>query len=143
MPLAVSDACRECFAAHRDDCSGFAKAVAALLGVPLAGDADEITQTLRGGGAWTKLADGVAAQAEAAAGKFVVGGLKGSEQRPQNAHGHVVVVVAGALAHGAYPPAWWGSLGGTPGQDETTNLAWTPADRDRVTYAAATIPAAA
>lgn len=140
MPIEVQDACRECFAAHRGDCSGFVKAVAGLLGVKLAGDADDITDTLRAGGAWTVLPDGVAAQAEAAAGKFVVAGLKGAEQRPPDAHGHVVVVVAGDLAHAAYPPAWWGSLGGAPGQNQTTNFAWTAADRDRVTYAATTIP---
>jgi hypothetical protein len=101
----------------------------------LCGNADAIADTLRGGGKWTQLADGVAAHAAAAAGKFVLGPLKGAEQRPPDAHGHVVVVVAGDRAHGAYPPAWWGSLGGQPGQDQTVNFAWTAADRDRVTYA--------
>jgi hypothetical protein len=88
------------------------------------------------------LADGVAAAASAAAGKFVVGGLLGSEQAVPDLHGHVVVIVAGPLAHGLYPSAYWGSLGGTPGRDQTINWAWTANDRDRVTYAAQDLPPA-
>ena len=53
-----------------------------------------------------------------------------------DAHGHVVVVIAGPLAHGAYPTAYWGSLGGDPGRADTLNDAWTVADRDRISYAA-------
>ena len=49
--------------------------------------------------------------------------------------GYEDVVGDQPLAHGRYPAAWWGSLGGQPGQDETVNFAWTEADRDRVTYA--------
>jgi hypothetical protein len=43
--------------------------------------------------------------------------------------------VPGPLAHGKYPTAWWGSLGGSPGQNQTINWAWTEADRDKVSYA--------
>jgi hypothetical protein len=43
--------------------------------------------------------------------------------------------VDGPLAHGRYPSAYWGSLGGTPAKFETVNWAWTENDRDRVTYA--------
>jgi hypothetical protein len=132
----VSAACAACFAAHRNDCSGFAKAVATTLDVPLDGMANDIVNTLRSGGNWQVLTDGIAANTRAAAGDFVIGGMRGDEQVNHDVHGHVVVVVGDQpLAHGRYPAAWWGSLGGQPGQDETVNFAWTEADRDRVTYA--------
>lgn len=41
----------------------------------------------------------------------------------RDAHGHVVVVVPGTLAHGRYPSAWWGSLGGSPGRDHVSYAA--------------------
>lgn len=134
-------ACEASYAAHSNDCSGFAKAVAGLLGVPLTGLADDIVDTLRGGGAWAPVADGPTAAAAAAAGLFVLAGLKGSEQAHPDPHGHVVVVVSGTpLAWGLYPFAYWGSLGGTPGRDQTLNYAWNTQDRDNVTYASYTLP---
>ncbi len=135
MPISVRDACELCFPAHVGDCSGFARAVANELGVPLQGLANDIVDTLRAGGNWTPLTDGVAAQKAASAGKLVIGGLKGSEQAKPDVHGHIVVVVDGPLAHGAYPSAYWGSLGGAPGRDKTINWAWTATDRDKVSYA--------
>jgi hypothetical protein len=90
---------------------------------------------LRSGKSWTVLPDGVAARTSAQAGKFVMAGLKGSEQAHPDVHGHVVVVVDGPLARDTYPTAYWGSLGGQPGRDQTLNFAWTAQDRDRVSYA--------
>jgi hypothetical protein len=66
--------------------------------------------------------------------------LRGDAQAQPDAHGHVVVVVAGELNRGRYPTAFWGSLGGPTGENKTINNAWTPQDRDNVTYAAHTIP---
>lgn len=131
----VREACEACFKAHQGDCSGFARAVATTLDVPLQGNADQIVQTIRGGQGWTLLPNGVAAAQSAKAGKLVIGGLKGSEQAHPNPHGHVVVVVDGPLAHNAYPSAYWGSLGGKSGNHDTTNDAWIAQDRDRVSYA--------
>ena len=143
MPDRVKDACETCFAAHANDCSGFARAVAGQLGVTLNGLANDIVDTLRGGGEWTQLPKGVAASQSAAAGKLVLGGLKGSEQTHPDAHGHVVVVVAGQpLAHGKYPFAYWGRLGGGGMRNQTVNWAWRAEDRDNVSYAAHDIPAA-
>ena len=143
MPDRVKDACEACFAAHANDCSGFARAVAGQLGVTLNGLANDIVDTLRGGGEWTHLPNGVAASQSAAAGKLVLGGLKGSEQTHPDAHGHVVVVVDGQpLAHGKYPFAYWGRLGGGGMRDQTVNWAWRAEDRDNVSYAAHDIPAA-
>jgi hypothetical protein len=103
----VKAACDACFDDHKGDCSGFARAVASRLGVPLQGLADQIVETLRSGTGWTPLSDGVEARASARAGKLVVAGLKGSEQTHPDPHGHVVVVVDGDLAHNAYPHAYW------------------------------------
>jgi hypothetical protein len=132
----VREACEECFEANQGDCSGFARAVAEKLDVALQGSADKIVEAIRSGGAWSPLADGVAAALSAKAGKFVIAGLKGSEQTHPDPHGHVVVVVDGPLARHAYPSAYWGSLHGQPGKDQTLNFAWIEADRDRISYAA-------
>ncbi len=133
----VNAACEACYDAHIGDCSGFARAVAQQLGIVLTGMADDIVDILRADqNGWTPLADGSAAAAAAAAGQFVIGGLKGSEQQKPDPHGHVVVVVEGPLARNAYPTAYWGSLGGNPAKDKTVNWAWTTDDRDKVSYAA-------
>lgn len=57
----VGLACAACLPAHEHDCSGFARAVAATLGVTLAGLADEIVDLLRHGAGWQPVADGPAA----------------------------------------------------------------------------------
>jgi hypothetical protein len=80
------------------------------------------------------------AAAIAAATKLVLAGLRGDEQSEPSNHGHVVVVVAGPLARGLYPSAYWGQLDGTGAKFETINWAWTEHDRDRVTYAAHDLP---
>jgi hypothetical protein len=131
----VSEACEACFDAHAGDCSGFVRAVASQLGVQLHGLANEIVDTIRDGDDWTPLPDGIAAAQAAAAGKLVIGGLKGSEQARPDPHGHVVVVVTGPRAHDAYPSAYWGRLGGTGDKDKTINWAWNAEDRDKVSYA--------
>jgi hypothetical protein len=131
----VKEACEACFDAHASDCSGFVRAVASELGVQLHGLANEIVDTIRDGDDWTPLPDGIAAAQAAAAGKLVIGGLKGSEQARPDPHGHVVVVVTGPLAHDAYPSAYWGRLGGTGDEDKTINWAWNAEDRDKVSYA--------
>src|SRR6266851_3643043 len=137
MPDPVKDACEANFAAHANDCSGFARAVAGQLGVTLNGLANQIVDTIRGGTEWTQLADGVAAAQSAAAGKLVLGGLRGDEQTHRDAHGHLVVVVAGRpLNRDKYPFAYWGRLGGGGRENTTVNFAWREADRDNVTYAA-------
>ena len=136
----VRDACEACFEAHKSDCSGFVRAVGSTLGVPIAGLANDIVAALRSGGEWRPLPDGVAAAASAKAGKLVVGGLPGSEQSAPSSHGHVVVVVAGPLAHDRYPSAYWGRLGGVGAKFETVNFAWTQQDRGRVSYAEHDLP---
>lgn len=134
--LDIRTACADCFEANRKNCSGFVTAVGEKLEIVVAGQANAMVDTIRGGGHWRLLTDGKEAGAQAEAGNFVVGGMRGDEQVNHDVHGHVVVVVGGqVLAHGRYPAAWWGSLGGEAGQDKTVNWAWTEADRDRVSYA--------
>jgi Transglycosylase SLT domain len=131
----VQAACIQNYPAHTGDCSGFVQAVGRSLKVPITGRANDIVGTLRAGGSWRTLADGNAALNSAKAGKLVVAGLLGSEQAQPNQHGHVVVVVDGPVAHGKYPTAYWGALGGTPGNYQTLNNSWTTQDRDKITYA--------
>lgn len=137
MPNAqdIVAACKAEWPAHKDDCSGFARAVAGRLSVPLSGLANDIVDHIRA--QWRVLPDGPAAIAAAESGTLVIAGLKGGEQKNPSAHGHVVVVVPGEPAHGRYPRAYWGRLGGVGAQDETVNFAWNKRDRDRITYAAA------
>ena len=131
----VQQACEQEWPQHKDDCSGFVRAVGARLGVAIIGLANEIVDAIRKGGPWRKLSDGAAADASAAAGKLVLAGLRGDEQFEHSNHGHIVVVVHGPLARDRYPSAYWGLLGGTGARFQTINWAWTEHDRDRVTYA--------
>src|SRR5690349_7779140 len=122
----VRDACETCFDAHANDCSGFARAVASRLAVTLTGLANDIGETIRNDPAWSPVSDGVEAAQAVAAGKLVIAGLRGGEQAHPDEHGHVVVVVATPagqqLAHGKYPFAYWGRLGGGM-RDQTVNWA--------------------
>src|SRR5262245_66436702 len=131
----VRQVCETQWDAHKGDCSGFAKAVAVALGVALLGTANEIADRLSAGAGWVVLGDGIAAAQAAREGKLVVAGLRGDQQHNVSTHGHVVVVVDGVLAHGKYPPAYWGKLGGVGEKDTTLNFAWNALDRDRITYA--------
>ena len=134
----VIDVCEDEWPANKGDCSGFVKDVAASLGVSLSGRANDIVDQIAGPG-WTKLTDGKAAKHAADEGKFVVGGLKGSDQQTPSAHGHVVVVVAGPLAKDQYPTAYWGTLGGTGERAKTINWAWKSGDRDQVSFGSISI----
>lgn len=129
----IIDVCEDEWPANKDDCGGFVKDVAAALGISLSGQANDIVDQIAGPG-WNKLTDGQAAKQAADEGKFVIGGLKGSDQQTPSAHGHVVVVVSGPLAKDQYPTAYWGKLGGTGERAKTINWAWKAIDRDKVLY---------
>ena len=132
----VRKACEACFQTYKSDGTEFARAVAREFDVHLPGVADEIVDNLRSGPHWIALPNGIAAAQSAKEGKLVIGGLKGSEKAHPDPHGHVVVVVAGPLAHDAYPSAYWGGHGETGARNKTTNWAWRTEDRDQVSYAA-------
>jgi len=131
----ITGFCEKEWEPNKTNCSGFVKAVAADLQLQLTGMANEIVDQLSDP-SWTALANGIEAKAKADAGWFVVAGLKGSDQQHFDSHGHVVVVVAGPLAHGRYPSAYWGRLGGVGAKNQTINFAWNLSDRDKVKYAA-------
>jgi hypothetical protein len=131
----IIDACEAEWDAHKGDCSGFARAVAGRLGVTLTGMANDIVREIAGP-PWSAIDGGVAAAEAAAQGRLVIAGLNGADQQVPDAHGHVVVVVQGALAHGLYPTAYWGQLGGVGKKDMTLNWAWRAGDRDHVVYGA-------
>lgn len=125
----VVAACEKYWDAYKDDCSGFAGAVAGELGILLAGQANDIVD-LMGTFWWHTLSDGAAANIHAILGYFVIGGLK---KNPGN--GHVVVVVPGEVNQGKYPTGYWGSLGGVGKKATTINWSWNATDRDKVKYA--------
>lgn len=136
----IVDACEAEWDAHKDDCSAFVRAVMGRLGIGLDGNANQIVDTIRAGQPWQPLQNGPVSAEAAAAGKLVLAGLRGDEQQNHSNHGHVVVIVAGPLAHNRYPTAYWGRLGGGGAKYETINWAWRENDRDRVFYAAYTNP---
>jgi len=120
--------CEQYWDANRKNCSGYVKAIASDLGIILTGQANNIVEQIQKA-PWRVLKSGIEAKVQATNGMFVVAGLKADK------HGHVVVVVPGALAHGKYPTAYWGSLGGVPKKNTTLNWSWNKTDRDKVIYA--------
>ena len=91
---------------NRDNCSGFVKAVAKGLGIPLSETAnadglmDEISTK------WTAIASGKEAAHQAEVGKFVLAGLKSGNHNPVRNNGHVCIVIAGGLYERSTP--WCG-----------------------------------
>lgn len=131
----IVEACEKHWDTWKGDCSGFVKAVATEVGIRLTGQANDIVTQIQQE-PWQPLADGVEAQRHAAAGLLVIGGLQ------ESGHGHVVVVVPGALNRGKYPMAYWGRLGSEGKKNMTINWSWDAAERDNVIYAGLPIPGA-
>ena len=123
----IINLCEKHWGEHKNNCSGFAKAVAGEVGINLDGQANDIAdQILKL--PWKLLKSGGEATTEASMGKLVLGSLKAKPR------GHVVIVVSGPLSHGKYPTAYWGSYGGVGKKNTTTNWSWTEIDRDNVIY---------
>lgn len=139
---AVENACEQEWPGFKSDCSGFFRAVASAVGVPVAeGTADEVLSYLAATpSGFRLLSSGVDAATAASQGELVVGGLKGAEQQTPSVHGHLVVVTGPPLAQGKYPTAYWGTLGGVGSKATTTNYAWRAVDRDNVRYYARPLP---
>ena len=119
---------------NSDNCSGFAKAVAAKLGVTLPNvQADGIVEYISGN--WTKLDSGAEAAKEAGLGYLVIAGLKGADHTPARSSGHVAIVVTGRLYLGKYPLCWGGSTGVAQSRgDKSTGEVWARSDRNNVEY---------
>lgn len=120
---------------NANNCSGFVKAVARKLGIPLDAtlNADGISDAVAA--SWEKIDSGEAAAKKAATGYFVLAVLKSSDHRPARANGHVAVVVDGPLYRGKYPLVWGGSIGSAQSQgSKSVGEVWNRSDRDSVQY---------
>jgi hypothetical protein len=124
----IEEACVKHWDAHKDNCSGFVRAVATELGLAVEGDANGIVDAMAQT-PWKSLTSGAEAKTQAELGYFVLGGLKAA------GHGHIVVVTPGPLNREKYPTAYWGRLGGEGRQATTINWSWNASDRDKVVYA--------
>lgn len=121
--------------ANKNNCSGFVKAVAKRLGIPLpeTANADGITDAVAND--WTAVASGTEAARLAASGSFVLAVLKAADHKPSRNNGHVAIVVSGTLYKRQYPVVWGGSIGGAQSQgDKSVGEVWNNADRDNVRY---------
>jgi hypothetical protein len=93
--------------ANKSNCSGFVKAVAKKLGIPISDTAN---------------ADAIV-------------GLKGADHKPARTNGHVAVVVSGSLYRNKYPLCWGGSTGGAQSAGtKSVGEIWNRNDRDSVRY---------
>lgn len=81
---------------NKNNCSGFVKSVAKRLNVQLPPvQADGLVDTIEK--SWTKVGTGAEAARQAAAGFFVLAGLKSSEHKKKTNQGHIVVIINGPL----------------------------------------------
>lgn len=120
---------------NKNNCSGFVKAVAKEVGVPLpeTADANGIADLVKK--KWKNVKSGSEAAQLAGTGAFVLAVLKGSEHSPERSNGHVAIVVSGKLYKNKYPAVWGGSIGGAQSQgDKTVGEVWNTRDRDSVEY---------
>lgn len=120
---------------NRDNCSGFVKAVAKGVGIPLSETAnadgliDEISKF------WTAIASGKEAAQQAELGNFIVACLKSDKHRPSRNNGHICIVVAGAMYRDKYPLVWGGSTGSAQSEGtKSVGEVWNRNDRDAVSY---------
>jgi hypothetical protein len=121
--------------ANKNNCSGFVKAVAKRLGIPLPettnadGIADAVSKS------WTAVASGAEAARLASAGSFVLVVLKAADHTPARNNGHVAIVVSGELYRKQYPVVWGGSIGSAQSKgDKSVGEVWNKSDRDNVSY---------
>lgn len=139
-PNEIVKACRELLGvvSNANNCNDFVIAVAARFGVALEGAADRIVARITSDAGWTQHGtNGNAASQAADRGALVVGGMASRELG--DAHGHVVIVVAGVPNRDKYPVAYWGSMNQRIRPDgalgKTVNFSFSEVDRDRVVYA--------
>jgi RHS repeat-associated protein len=131
----IIQVCKKQWDKHKNNCSGFVKAVAENLGIHLKGNANQIVDQIQKE-PWKSTKKGRTAKEKADQGKFVVGGTKGKS------HGHVVAIVSGPLDRsGQYPKGYWGYLNVDNARENTSiNYSWDRSQRDNVTYGYIDIP---
>jgi hypothetical protein len=143
-PQHIIDVCENKWDANKSDCSGFVKAVSNALGVTLFSDgdnADTVMDKLSASAGWNLVGDLPTVENDAAAGMFVIAGLKSGDFSPPRANGHVVVVVKGDDPnHPGYPMAYWGTLGDVGQKDSSIRNSFTPnTDLPNVKYYGTTL----
>jgi hypothetical protein len=140
----IIDVCEANWDANKSDCNHFVKAVASALGVNLfasGDDADGILNKLAAASGWNSIGDLATVESDAAAGQFIIAGLKSGNFNPPRQHGHVVVVVKGDDPnHPSFPLAYWGTLGGVGQKDSSIRNTFIPdVDLPNVQYYGSTL----
>ncbi|WP_426664528.1 hypothetical protein [Rhodanobacter aciditrophus] len=132
---AIEAASRREWPRWKSDCSGFVHAVAADLGIAIAGNANAMVDAMGAkANGWIDLGhDPALAIGYANRGYFVVAGLKAG------GHGHVVVIVP-TPPGSRYPLGYWGRLGGVGREKTGINWSWNHRDLPRVDYYAKPVP---
>ncbi|GGC39898.1 hypothetical protein GCM10011371_29060 [Novosphingobium marinum] len=142
----ILQACKDAFDAewakgypNKDNCSGFAKDVADRLGVETFdryANADQMVRTMTTHPKWLPLASGKKAAQQAAIGRFVMCGLESKDHSREGVkHGHIVVIVEGALYKDLYPKCWCGSIGSSQSKgNKSVGEVWNQTDRNNVKY---------
>ena len=125
--------CEKDWEAHKSDCSGYVRAVAHDLGVPLSGLANQLVDHWNKGGGWMKLSGPLDASIKATQGYLVVAGKK------EKGHGHVVVVVPGHSSHND-AMGYWGMLHHVGKKDQGLGWAWKRSELKSVSYFAIAVP---
>lgn len=130
-------ACEKHFDAHKDNCSGFVKAVVnELTGkILLTGQANDIYDQLQKS-PWLTIGTGLTAQiiagAKAAEGELVIAATK------SQGHGHVAVIVDTNTANkttSSKAIGYWGRLGSAGHKYMPISHSWSPAKFDTIFFA--------
>lgn len=130
-------ACEKHFDAHKDNCSGFVKAVVNEVTnqLLLSGQANDIYDQLQKS-PWVKIGSGITAQiiagAKAAEGGLVVAATKGA------GHGHVAIIVDTNTVNkktSSKSIGYWGRLGSVGHKYMPLSNSWAPAKFDTIYFA--------
>ena len=126
----IVDACEKHWSAHKGNCSGFVKAVAAEIGIFLPDKkADPIIEYLSEWtrASWWKIGSPKDAGTLAEEGYFVLACLTSTDSG--RANGHVAVVTSGyKSSHRGDPRGYWGTLDAVGRKNQTMNWSF---DMDR------------
>lgn len=133
--MEIFDSCDENWEYHKNNCSGFVKAVAAEFEIILSGNADRIIDQLKtDSNSWDITLDPAEAQELANFDQFVVAGLKADEHSTVRKEGHVAIIVTSSEFDG-YPKGYWGSTSpGVAKKNTSIRYSWRSPDRDSVQY---------
>jgi hypothetical protein len=104
--------------AHKSDCSAYVKAVAADLGVVLAGQANDLVDFWTTHAPWINLGHDAKRASDLAASGYLV--VAGEKEKP---NGHVVLIVPGWSANG-HPMGYWGQLHRVGRKNTSISVAW-------------------